>query len=44
VVDGRYVTSPSMAHDSIKTNNPQEMFQATLQIADGLVAKAAASW
>jgi thiol:disulfide interchange protein DsbA len=43
VVDGRYVTSPSMAHDSIKTNNPQEMFQATLQIADGLVAKAAAS-
>jgi thiol:disulfide interchange protein DsbA len=43
VVDGRYVTSPSMAHDSIKTNNPQEMFQATLQIADGLVAKAAAT-
>jgi thiol:disulfide interchange protein DsbA len=43
VVDGRYVTSPSMAHDSIKTNNPQEMFRATLQIADGLVAKAAAS-
>jgi thiol:disulfide interchange protein DsbA len=43
VVDGRYVTSPSMAHDSIKTNNPQEMFQATLQIADALVAKAVAS-
>jgi thiol:disulfide interchange protein DsbA len=43
VVDGRYVTSPAMAHDSLKTNNPQEMFQATLQIADALVAKAAAT-
>jgi thiol:disulfide interchange protein DsbA len=43
VVDGRYVTSPAMAHDSLKTNNPQEMFQATLQIADALVAKAAAA-
>lgn len=43
VVDGRYVTSPAMAHDSAKTNTPQEMFQATLQIADALVAKAAAS-
>jgi thiol:disulfide interchange protein DsbA len=42
VVDGRYVTSPSMAHDSAKTNTPQEMFQATLQIADALVTKAAA--
>jgi thiol:disulfide interchange protein DsbA len=43
VVDGRYVTSPAMAHGSLKTNNPQEMFQATLQIADALVAKAAAT-
>jgi thiol:disulfide interchange protein DsbA len=43
IVDGKYMTSPSMAHDSLKTNNPQEMFQATLQIADALVAKAAAS-
>jgi thiol:disulfide interchange protein DsbA len=43
VVDGRYVTSPAMAHDSLKTNNPQEMFQATLQTADALVAKAAAT-
>ena len=43
VIDGRFVTSPGLAHDSIKTNNPQEMFQATLQIADALVAKAAAS-
>jgi thiol:disulfide interchange protein DsbA len=43
IVDGKYMTSPSMAHDSLKTNNPQEMFQATLQIADALVAKAAAA-
>ncbi|MGB9108408.1 MAG: thiol:disulfide interchange protein DsbA/DsbL [Telluria sp.] len=42
VVDGRYVTSPALAHDSAKTNTPQEMFQATLQIADALVTKAAA--
>jgi thiol:disulfide interchange protein DsbA len=40
VIDGRFVTSPSYAHDSLKTNNPQEMFQATLQVADALVAKA----
>lgn len=43
VVDGKYVTSPSMARASIKSTNPQEMFQATLQIVDALVAKAAAS-
>jgi thiol:disulfide interchange protein DsbA len=43
IVDGKYMTSPSMAHDSLKTNNPQEMFQGVLQIADALVAKAAAS-
>ena len=43
VIDGRFVTSPSHAHESLKTNNPQEMFQATLQVADALVAKAAAS-
>jgi thiol:disulfide interchange protein DsbA len=43
IVDGRWMTSPSMAHDSLKTNDPQEMFRATLQIADALVAKAAAT-
>ena len=40
VIDGRYVTSPGQVNASLKTNNPQEMFQATLQVADGLVAKA----
>jgi thiol:disulfide interchange protein DsbA len=43
VVDGRYMTSPSMANATLKTNNPQELFKATLQVADALVAKAAAS-
>jgi thiol:disulfide interchange protein DsbA len=43
VVDGRYLTSPGMVHESTKTNNPQEMFQGVLQVADALVAKAAAS-
>jgi thiol:disulfide interchange protein DsbA len=40
VIDGRYVTSPGQVNTSLKTNNPQEMFQATLQVADALVAKA----
>jgi thiol:disulfide interchange protein DsbA len=43
VIDGRFMTSPSMANASLKTNNPQELFKATLQVADALVAKAAAS-
>ncbi|MGJ7917651.1 thiol:disulfide interchange protein DsbA/DsbL [Massilia sp. LXY-6] len=43
VIDGRYMTSPSTVNATLKTNNPQEMFQATLQVADALVAKAAAS-
>ena len=40
VIDGRFVTSPGQVHESTKTNNPQEMFQGALQIADALVAKA----
>jgi len=40
VIDGRYVTSPGQVNASLKTNNQQEMFQATLQVADALVAKA----
>jgi thiol:disulfide interchange protein DsbA len=43
VVDGRYVTSPSTVNNSLKTNDVQAMFQATLQVADALVTKAAAS-
>jgi thiol:disulfide interchange protein DsbA len=40
VIDGRYVTSPGQVNTTLKTNNPQEMYQATLQVADALVAKA----
>jgi thiol:disulfide interchange protein DsbA len=43
IVDGKYMTSPGLVHESTKTNNPQEMYQGALQIADALVAKAAAS-
>jgi thiol:disulfide interchange protein DsbA len=43
VIDGRFMTSPSMANATLKTNNPQELFKATLQVADALVARAAAS-
>ena len=43
IVDGKYMTSPGMVHESTKRNNPQEMFQGALQVADALVAKAAAS-
>lgn len=40
VVDGRYLTSPSTVNVGLKTNNRDELFRATLQVADGLVAKA----
>jgi thiol:disulfide interchange protein DsbA len=40
VIDGRFVTSPSLANATVKTSNPQQLFQATLQVADALVAKA----
>jgi len=43
IVDGKYMTSPGLVHESTKTSNPQEMYQGALQIADALVAKAAAS-
>jgi len=43
IVDGKYMTSPGLVHETTKTNNPQEMYQGALQIADALVAKAAAS-
>ncbi len=43
IVDGKYMTSPGLVHETTGTNNPQEMYQGALQIADALVAKAAAS-
>jgi len=41
VVDGRYQTSPSMVHASANTQDEQQLFKATLQVVDALIAKAA---
>jgi len=41
VVDGKYVTSPAVVYNSVKTNNEQVLFQSTLQVVDALIAKAA---
>jgi thiol:disulfide interchange protein DsbA len=43
VVDGKYQTGPSMAQTSIGSANEPEVFKATFQILDALVAKAAAT-
>jgi thiol:disulfide interchange protein DsbA len=43
VVDGKYQTSPATVYNSVKTNNEPQLFQATLQVLDALVAKAAKS-
>ena len=41
VVDGKYETSPATVYNSVKTTNEAQLFQATLQVMDALVAKAA---
>jgi protein dithiol oxidoreductase (disulfide-forming) len=43
VIDGKYQTSPATVYNSVKTNNEPQLFQATLQVMDALVAKAAKS-
>jgi len=43
VVDGKYETSPATVYNSVKTTNEAQLFQATLQVLDALVAKAAKS-
>jgi protein dithiol oxidoreductase (disulfide-forming) len=43
IVDGKYQTSPSIVYNSIKTTSEPVLFQATLQVMDALVAKAAKS-
>jgi len=40
VIDGKYQTSPAIVYNSVKGSEPQ-LFQATLQVMDALVAKAA---
>ncbi|MFL6672341.1 MAG: thiol:disulfide interchange protein DsbA/DsbL [Massilia sp.] len=41
VIDGKYMTSPATVFNSVKATNEQQLFQATFQVADALVAKAA---
>lgn len=41
IIDGKYMTGPSMAAASDKSRDEQQLFRSTLQIADFLVAKAA---
>jgi thiol:disulfide interchange protein DsbA len=41
VIDGKYQTAPSIVYNSVKTGSEPALFQATLQVMDALVAKAA---
>lgn len=41
VIDGKYMTAPSLVANSDKTRDEQALFRSTLQVADFLVAKAA---
>ena len=41
VIDGKYQTSPSLVYNSVKTTNEPQLFAATLQVMDALVARAA---
>jgi thiol:disulfide interchange protein DsbA len=41
VIDGKYQTSPATVYNAVKTSNEPQLFQATLQVMDALVAKAA---
>lgn len=43
VIDGKYQTSPSMAQTALDATSDPDIFGATLQIMDALVAKAAAT-
>jgi thiol:disulfide interchange protein DsbA len=41
VIDGKYQTSPATVNNSVKAANEPQLFQATLQVLDALVAKVA---
>jgi thiol:disulfide interchange protein DsbA len=41
VIDGKYVTSPAIVANSVKTSSESVLFPATLQVMDVLVARAA---
>jgi thiol:disulfide interchange protein DsbA len=40
VVDGKYVTSPAQVDSSVRANSEPQLFQATMQVVDELIAKA----
>jgi thiol:disulfide interchange protein DsbA len=41
IIDGKYMTAPSLVATTDKTRDEQQLFRSTLQVADFLVAKAA---
>lgn len=41
VIDGKYQTAPSIVENSVHATSEPQLFAATLQVADALVAKAA---
>jgi thiol:disulfide interchange protein DsbA len=41
IIDGKYQTAPSIVYNSVKTANEPQLFAATLQVMDALVARAA---
>jgi thiol:disulfide interchange protein DsbA len=41
IIDGKYQTAPSIVYNSVKTTNEPQLFAATLQVMDALVARAA---
>jgi thiol:disulfide interchange protein DsbA len=43
IIDGKYQTSPAIVYNSVKSSSEPVLFQATLQVMDALVAKAAKS-
>jgi len=43
VIDGKYQTSPAIVYNSVKSTSEPELFKATTQVMDALVAKAAKS-
>jgi hypothetical protein len=38
-VDGKYVTSPAQMGPTVHASSEQQLFQATLQTVDALIAK-----
>ncbi|MDB5748758.1 MAG: disulfide bond formation protein DsbA, partial [Massilia sp.] len=43
IVDGKYMTSPGQVAEKLKIQDRNQMLQASFQVLDALVAKAAAT-